>query len=58
MSQSDTHTAVIKEVKDFLYVRLLFWLEVMSLKKEVSVANVALLTLAYWIQVSCFSLFS
>jgi hypothetical protein len=56
--QSDTHTAVIKEVKDFLYNRLLFWLEVMSLKKEVSVANVALLTLAYWIQVSGFSLFS
>lgn len=56
--QSDIHTAVIEEIKDFLYVRLLFWLEVMSLKKEVSAANVALLTLAYWIQVSCFLLFS
>jgi hypothetical protein len=46
------HESLIKEVKDFLHVRLLFWLEVMSLMKEVAVANIALLTVASWLQVS------
>lgn len=51
-SDHDNHEVVIIEVKDFFYTRLLFWLEVMSLNKEVLTANVALLTAAHWIQVS------
>lgn len=47
---------LVDEVMDFLYIRLLYWLEVMSLTEEVSVANVALLMAASWIQVSSFSL--
>ena len=46
--------ALLKEVKDFLYVRLLYWLEVMSLIKEVPASSVALLTAAKWIKVSGF----
>jgi hypothetical protein len=44
-------------IADFLQIRLLYWLEVLSLIKEVSVASVALLTLAQWINVSltCFN---
>jgi len=39
-------------VKDFLHVRFLYWLEVMSLTKQVSAANIALLTAAPWIEAS------
>jgi hypothetical protein len=45
---------LMKEVEDFFHNRLLFWLEVMSLKKEIAAANIALLTVASWIKVSCF----
>jgi hypothetical protein len=48
----DCRGILIKEVEDFLYSRLLFWLEVLSLKEETVVANIALWTLASWIQVS------
>lgn len=41
-----------KEAEEFLYERALFWLEVMSLKKELTAANVALLTLSSHIRVS------
>ena len=42
-----------REVQDFLYYRLLFWpFKVMSLKREVSVANIMLLTVASWADVS------
>jgi hypothetical protein len=40
------------EIEDFLRTRFLFWLEVMSLMREVAVANIALLTVAPWLQVS------
>ena len=44
--------SLMKEVKEFLLCRLLFWLEVMSLKQEVSVVNMILLTVVPWIHVS------
>jgi hypothetical protein len=46
------HDTLLQEVGDFLHVRLLFWLEVMSLTKRVVVANIALLTVAPWLHVS------
>ena len=46
------HDSLLHDVEDFLHIRLLFWLEVMSLMREVSVANIALLTVAPWFQVS------
>jgi hypothetical protein len=50
------HGSLMQEIKDFMYHRLLFWLEVMSLTKEVASANTSLLTVARWIQVSsCFT---
>jgi hypothetical protein len=47
----DGHGTLMTEVKDFLHVRLLYWLEVMSLTKEVLAAKVALLTAIPWIEV-------
>jgi hypothetical protein len=44
--------ALTTEVKEFFDVRLLYWLEVMSLTKELGAANVALLTVAMLIKVS------
>jgi hypothetical protein len=44
--------ALLIEVKEFFDVRLLYWLEVMSLTKELVAGNVALLTVARLIQVS------
>jgi hypothetical protein len=44
--------ALTTEVKEFFDVRLLYWLEVMSLTKELGAANVALLTVATLIKVS------
>jgi NACHT domain len=48
----DGHEDLLKEIKDFLYNRFLFWLEVMSLVKEVLAANAALVTSIPWIGVS------
>ena len=48
----DGHRAILTEVKDFLHARFLFWLEVMSLTKEVPAATVALSTAIPWIEVS------
>ena len=54
MTNQDDHGTLMREVKDFLHVRLLYWLEVMSLTEGVSAANVALLTAVRWIEVSSF----
>jgi hypothetical protein len=43
---------LLKEMRDFLYNRFLFWLEVLSLIKEVSVAQIALLAAIRWLAVS------
>jgi hypothetical protein len=48
----DGQSALRKEIRDFLYIRLLWWLEVMSLKKEVAAANIAVLAVLNWMQVS------
>ena len=48
----DGHETLMTAVKDFLHVRFLYWLEVMSLTKQVSAANIALLTAAPWIEAS------
>jgi hypothetical protein len=42
---------LLQEVSDFFKHRFLYWLEVMSLVKQVSVANAALLTAIPWINV-------
>jgi hypothetical protein len=46
--------SLLKEVRELLYIRLLYWLEVMSLIEEVPASLVALLTVAKseWIKVS------
>ena len=47
------------EIRDFLHTRLLLWLEVLSLIKEVNIASKALLSIIEWTQVSfkmCFVL--
>ena len=50
----DTHdrSTLLKEIREFLYNRFLFWLEVLSLNKEVPVAQRALLTAIRWLGVS------
>jgi DNA polymerase III delta prime subunit len=50
-SDGHGHETLMKEVEDFLYARALFWLEVVSLKKEVTGANIALLTASTRIRV-------
>jgi hypothetical protein len=52
MVDLDSAQILMDEVRGLLYYRLLFWLEVMSLAKEVAMANISLLTVARWIQVS------
>jgi hypothetical protein len=52
----DGSDAFITEVEDFVRVRLLYWLEVMSLIEEVSGANTAVLTVVSCIQVRHYSL--
>jgi hypothetical protein len=47
-----SHDVLLKEIKDFLYVHLLYWLEVMSLIKEVQASSIALITAARCIEVS------
>jgi len=44
-------TDILKEVKDFLHRRLLYWLEVLSLIKKVNMASRMLLTVQRWNQV-------
>lgn len=48
----DSQDIFRNEVKEFFYIRFLFWLEVMSLNKEVASANISLLVAAHRIQVS------
>jgi len=45
---------LLKEMRDFLHNRLLFWLEVLSLNKEMPVAQLALLTAISWLGVSVY----
>jgi hypothetical protein len=45
---------LLKEMRHFLFSRFLFWLEVLSLTKEVSVAQRALLTAIRWLGVSVY----
>ena len=40
------------EIQDFLHTRLLLWLEVLSLIKEVNIASKALLSVIEWTQVN------
>jgi hypothetical protein len=54
MTNEYDHHALMTELEDFLYNRLLFWLEVMSLAEEVAAANISLLTVAPLITVCCF----
>ena len=42
---------ILKEVKDFLHRRLLYWLEVLSLIKKVNMASTMLLLVVCWNQV-------
>jgi len=51
----DGRDTLLQQVRDFLHHRFLYWLEVMSLTKGVMTANIALLTAAPWIDVSCSS---
>jgi hypothetical protein len=44
-------TGILKEVKDFLYYRILYWLEVLSLIKKVNMASGMLLSVLRWNQV-------
>jgi hypothetical protein len=39
--------SLLKEARDFFYTRLLYWLEVMSVIKDVPSASIALLTIAH-----------
>ena len=48
----DCPDSLMNEVEEFFLIRLLFWLEVMSLTQEVSAAKIALATVIPWIQVS------
>jgi hypothetical protein len=46
MTYEYDHNALMRELEEFLYTRLLFWLEVMSLANEVAAGNISLLTVA------------
>jgi hypothetical protein len=46
-----TQNEILVEVRDFFHICLLYWLEVLSLIKEVSIASNALVTSARWISV-------
>ena len=50
----DKHDRLIllEELRDFFYDRVLFWLEVLSLAKEVSIAQLSLLIAIRWLGVS------
>ena len=49
------HGALLKEIHDFFHDLFLFWLEVMSLVKQVPAANVALVVTIPWVDVGNFS---
>jgi hypothetical protein len=51
-SGCDSRDVLLQEVKEFFYVRLLYWLEVMSLIKEISASSIGLLMAASWVEVS------
>ena len=46
------HDTMLNMIHNFLYTRLLYWLEVMSLIREIPMAIAALLAVAQWIAVS------
>jgi hypothetical protein len=48
----EENNALIAVIWDFFQSRFLYWLEVMSVTKEVAAANIALLAMVGWIQVS------
>jgi len=52
MDATHVHGDVMKEMEDFFYVNLLYWFEVLSLIKGVSLASTALKTAARWTAVS------
>jgi hypothetical protein len=43
---------LLKEIEDFFRIRLLYWLEVMSLIREIPASSIALLAASRWIHVS------
>ena len=47
-----SNASLILEIRDFFYIRFLYWLEVMSVTENITAANIALLSVAGWIQVS------
>jgi WD40 repeat protein len=53
-AQEGDTTLLLEDVRNFLNDRLLYWLEVMSLVEEVSVANTALRTAVPWVEVSSY----
>ena len=52
IQSSDFDTELLQEVSTFLDTRLLFWLEVLSLIKEIKTASRALLLIGEWSKVS------
>jgi hypothetical protein len=51
-SRDQTHSGLLlAELRKFFYTNLLYWLEVMSLIKEVPTSSIALFVAASWIQV-------
>jgi hypothetical protein len=44
---------IFGELKEFMYKRLLYWLEVLSLMKHVNLASWALSAVCQWVKVSC-----
>jgi hypothetical protein len=52
--QAAPHTDILlREINDFVYNNLLYWLEVLSLIGDVNLASPALLKTAKWSRVSC-----
>jgi hypothetical protein len=43
---------ILKEVKDFMFIQLLHWLEVLGLLKRVKIASKALFLIGEWSRVS------
>jgi hypothetical protein len=54
MANEYDYNALLRELEEFLYNCLLFWLEVMSLVNKVTEANTSLLTVAQLIAVCGF----
>jgi hypothetical protein len=53
---NDGCDSLLNELREFFYIRTLYWLEVMSLIKEIPASSIALLISARWMEVStlCF----